>query len=132
MVIDPSRTYVHLTAAGGAELLEGGEAFWSRPEADLERHGHGWLVTEFAFTEDWADWEMHPMADELVYLLDGVADFLLERSATHTDVLRLTGRGLVVVPKGVWHTAKVVQAPCRMVFVTMGAGTQHRARSGAA
>ena len=35
------------------------------------------------------------------------------------------GRGAVVVPKGVWHTAKVL-APSRMLFVTMGAGTQHR------
>ena len=38
---------------------------------------------------------------------------------------RIAGRGAVVVPRGVWHTAKVFR-PSRMLFITMGAGTEHR------
>jgi hypothetical protein len=38
----------------------------------------------------------------------------------------LSGSGAVVVPRGIWHTAKVL-APSRMLHVTRGAGTQLRA-----
>jgi hypothetical protein len=30
-----------------------------------------------------------------------------------------------IAPKGIWHIAKVA-TPSRMLFVTLGAGTQHR------
>lgn len=124
MFFDPSETYVHLTAGGAAEALPGGEAFWSRPEPELDRLGQGWLVTEFECSSDWSNWEMHPEGDEFVYLLSGAAVLLLE----HPDGLRevpLQGRAAVVVPRGVWHTAKVSR-PARMLFVTLGQGTQHR------
>jgi mannose-6-phosphate isomerase-like protein (cupin superfamily) len=122
---DPSETYVHLTASGAAELLPGGERFWSQPLPELDRLGHSWLITEFECSSDWPNWEMHPEAEEFVYLLSGAAVLLLEQPAGVQEV-PLSGRAAVVVPKGTWHTAKVSQ-PSRMLFVTMGYGTQHRA-----
>ena len=68
---------------------------------------------------------MHPEADEFVYLLSGSAVVLLEQRSGIEEV-RLSERAAVIVPKGTWHTAKVSQ-PSRMLFVTMGRGTQHRA-----
>lgn len=124
MPFDPSDTYVLLTPEGAAQTLPGGEPFWSRPETELDRLGQDWLVSEFECSSDWADWEMHPTGDELVYLLSGEAVLLLERPAG-IEKVRLGGRAAVVVPRGVWHTAKV-SAPSRMLFVTMGRGTQHR------
>ena len=39
---------------------------------------------------------------------------------------RLASAGqFVLVPKGMWHTAKI-SAPCRMLFITAGESTQHR------
>jgi len=70
---DPSQTYVHLTASGAAERLPGGERFWSQPQAELDRVAHGWLITEFEFSSDWPNWEMHPEAEEFVCLLSGAA-----------------------------------------------------------
>ena len=122
--IDPSRTYVSLSADGSAVELPGGEAFWSRPESELDRLGRNWLVTEFECSADWSSWEMHPNADEFVYLLAGEVVFQLQGDAGITSI-PMKGRGAVVVPQGVWHTAKV-SAPSRMLFVTLGAGTQHR------
>lgn len=122
---DPSKTYVQLTPSGAAEQVPGGERFWSLPEAEIDRFGRGWLITEYEFTSDWSNWEMHPEAEEFVYLLSGAAVLLLEQPAGLQEV-RLSGRAAVVVPKGTWHTAKVSQ-PSRMLFVTMGHGTQHRA-----
>ena len=125
MFFDPTETYVHLTAHGSAERVAGGERFWCRPEPELDRFGHGWLITEFEFSSDWPNWEVHPQAEEFVYLLSGAALLLLEQPAGLQQVA-LSGRAAAVVPKGIWHTAKVSQ-PSRMLFVTMGRGTQHRA-----
>ena len=124
MSIDPSEYYVHLTAAGSAEIIPGGEQFWSRPDPQIEGFGQSWLISEFECSSDWSNWEMHPNADEFVYLLSGSVELLLEQTSGVQSVA-LRGRGAVVVPKGIWHTAKVL-TPSRMLFVTMGAGTEHR------
>jgi mannose-6-phosphate isomerase-like protein (cupin superfamily) len=123
MALNPQRTYVHL-AAGAATQLPGGEEFWSMPEAEMERYGNGWLVSEFEFAADWPNWEMHPHADEFVYLLSGSVEVHLEQQDGLHKVA-LNGSGAVVVPRGIWHTAKVT-APSRMLHVTRGAGTQLR------
>jgi hypothetical protein len=72
---------------------------------------------------------MHPHAEEFVYLLGGEIEFLQEL-ASGIAATRISGRGAVLIPRGVWHTARVF-APSRMLFVTMGRGTQHRPASGA-
>ena len=94
------------------------------PEADMERYGNGWLVSEFEFAADWPNWEMHPNADEFVYLLSGAVEVHLEETQGLRKIA-LSGSGAIVVPRGVWHTAKVT-APSRMLHVTRGAGTQLR------
>lgn len=124
MTLNPQETYVMLSRDGSAESVLGGDKFWSLPAEAMERFGQGWLVSEFEFSEDWSNWEMHPQADEFVYLLSGSAEMLLVLPEG-TRRIQLEGSGAVIVPKGVWHTAKVHQ-PSRMLHVTMGAGTQHR------
>ena len=124
MSLNPQRTYVHLADDGTATQLPGGEEFWSMPEAEIDRYGGGWLVSEFEFAVDWPNWEMHPHADEFVYLLSGSVEVHLERPDGLHKVA-LNGSGAVVVPRGIWHTAKV-NAPSRMLHVTRGAGTELR------
>ncbi len=125
MFFDPSETYVHLATNGLVQQLPGGEKFWSMPQAELDRFEQEWLITEFECSSDWSNWEMHPEGDEFVYLLSGAAVMLLEQS-TGLREIPLNGRAAVLVPQGVWHTAKV-SMPSRMLFVTRGRGTQHRA-----
>ena len=129
MSFKPDSDFVYLEQNGNARIIPGGETFWSLPESEMEKFGRGWLITEFECTEDWANWEMHPLAEEFVYVLSGDIEFHLERPEG-TEVTRIVGRGAVVVPRGMWHTAKVSQ-PSRMLFVTMGAETKHRAAGGA-
>ena len=124
MLFDPRTTYVTLGSDGKATRLPGGDAFWTLPEAEMAALGHGWLVSEFAFGADWPNWEMHPNGDELVYLLAGSVDLMLEQPQG-VAVLAMRGTGAVVVPRGIWHTAKVL-LPSRMLHVTLGAGTQTR------
>jgi mannose-6-phosphate isomerase-like protein (cupin superfamily) len=125
MSLNPQLTYVHLAEDGVATPLAGGEAFWSLPEAEIDRYGCGWLVSEFEFAADWPNWEMHPNGDEFVYLLAGSVELQLEQPGGLQRVV-LTGSGAVLVPRGVWHTAKVM-APSRMLHITRGRGTELRA-----
>jgi len=123
MAINPQHTYVHLADDGEAQELSG-ESFWQLPPAELDGFGKGWLVSEFSFTEDWPTWEMHPQGDEFVYLLSGSVELLLDRGG-EVETIVLTGSGAVVVPRGVWHTARI-SLPSRMLHVTRGEGTQTR------
>lgn len=82
-----------------------------------------------SMSASWSHWEMHPEGDEVVYLLSGSVDMVLEMpngaGAVSRRVVELRGRGAVVIPKGVWHTALVLE-PGEFMSITRGAGTQHR------
>ncbi|SFD80062.1 cupin [Massilia yuzhufengensis] len=123
MSLDPQQTYVHLAPDGVAQEIPG-ERFWQLPEAAMAQLGQDWVISEYAFSADWPNWEMHPEGDEFVYLLSGALDLLLERGG-QVETIALDGSGAVLVPRGVWHTAKL-RAPSRMLHVTRGAGTLHR------
>lgn len=124
MTTDLSSHYVLLDASGASTTVEGGDAFWSQPPEELDRYGRGWLLSEFSFASDWPQWEMHPQADEVVRLLSGAAELQLEWP-TGIQKIRMRAGDAYVIPKGAWHTVKVLE-PCRMLHVTMGGGTQHR------
>ncbi len=119
---DPVDTYVHLKDGPEAVLLEVGEDFWQKlPErSDL---GDGRMLAVFRFDESWKSREMHPAGDEIVYLLSGAIDLILFEDAGER-VIPLRGRGACVVPRGVWHTARVLE-PSEALHVTRGAGTRH-------
>jgi quercetin dioxygenase-like cupin family protein len=124
MVIDPSHTYLNLVRDGSTRQLPGGEAFWSLPETELAAHGENWMLLEFECASDWKTWEMHPHGDEFIYLLSGDVTLQLDDGNAVTSV-PVHERGAIVVPRGVWHTAKV-HAPSRMLFATLGKETRHR------
>jgi len=121
----PDLIYVHLDRDGKAVLVPGGDEFWSLPEQETERFGRGWLISEYAFTADWASWEMHPRADEYVYLLSGAMAMHLEEPQG-VRVVEVADRGALVIPRGIWHTAKI-RSPCRLLHITMGEETKIRA-----
>ncbi|MBB3062527.1 cupin domain-containing protein [Microbulbifer rhizosphaerae] len=83
------------------------------------------LISAYEFGEDWATWEMHPKGDEVVILLSGKVHFRLQLESGE-ELLTLENSGdYIIVPKGVWHTAKV-DAKAGMIFITPGEGTQHK------
>lgn len=83
------------------------------------------LVSCYEFESDWTSWEVHPNGDEIVLLLSGEVDFILEVESEETCItLREPGQYLVV-PKGVWHTATVTDK-AKVLFMTPGQGTRHR------
>jgi mannose-6-phosphate isomerase-like protein (cupin superfamily) len=116
--------YIHLEPDGTSSAVPGGKEFWSLPKKEIERYGRGWLISEYEFSTDWPTWEMHPRADEYVYLLSGELEMHMDEP-DGIRVIVLQDRGAIVIPRGIWHTAKVKKVS-RMLHVTMGAGTEIR------
>ena len=115
-------TYVHLEEGGGAVPEEVGADFWQTIGArDYEGRR---LVCVFQLTDDSSRWEMHPAGDELVYLLSGALDLVMQE-AEGNRVVELRTRAACIVPRGVWHR-QVVRKPSDLLLITPGAGTQHR------
>jgi mannose-6-phosphate isomerase-like protein (cupin superfamily) len=68
--------------------------------------------------------EMHPDGDELLYLIDGAVDVLLEEPNGEHVVSLGPGQALVV-PKGTWHKV-MLREPSRLIHLTPGPGGDHR------
>jgi mannose-6-phosphate isomerase-like protein (cupin superfamily) len=131
--IDLTKNYLLLEPDGAAVLLPGGGDFWSQlMSANATDPGirrlmgseHGRLLSALTMRADWTNWEMHPAGDEVVFMLEGKATFILELSGGLREVVLRAGL-LLVIPKGVWHTAKVTE-PGRLLAITAGQGTRHR------
>ncbi len=82
------------------------------------------LVSEFAFDSDWGVWEIHPMGDELVYLIEGETDFVLASDDGEKTIHLAQSGEYVVVPRNTWHTARTNKAT-RCLFITPGEGTMN-------
>lgn len=119
-------TYVHLGDSHVATPLEVNESFWpDLTSGKFDHLGPGRLVSFYQFDSDWDSWEVHPNGDEFVFLFSGSMDFVLDLPEGHTTVPLRTPGEFLLVPRGTWHTARVL-APSSALFVTDGEGTDHR------
>jgi mannose-6-phosphate isomerase-like protein (cupin superfamily) len=116
-------TYVHLEDRGAATPIEVGPQFWQR---DVGRYEDGRLMFAYHFEKDADHWEVHPEGEELVCVLSGAVDFVLEEPGGERTVA-LRGGDSYLVPRGVWHR-QIVRTPGDLLFVTPGKGTKHRPR----
>ena len=122
--VDLTEIYLSLGQTGEIETIRGGDEFWSLPAAEIERYGENWFVSEYVFESDWPTWERHPNGEEIVYLLSGALDLILEKDDAR-QTIELRSRGLAIVPRGTWHTAKIYETS-RVLVVTLGKETQIR------
>ncbi len=116
-------TYVHLEDGGGALPVQVGADFWAQVGSRVDLHG-GRLVGVTHQTGDWPTWEMHPAGDELIVLLSGAVDIVLQ-DRDGERVVELGTRATCIVPRGTWHRF-IVGTPGNVLFITPGGGTQHR------
>ena len=122
---DLETNYLVLADGPGAKRIEVGPDFWQTIHTRDDLAGR--LVGIFRYEADWDSWEMHPDGDEIVVLLSGAVDLVLDAAGGERTV-ELRDRAAAVVPREVWHTANVI-APGEALHITRGAGTAHRARS---
>ena len=126
---DLGKTPVHLGLGATASVQPAftGMAWYAdyaeRTAADGDE---GRLVSMYTFTESWGSWEMHPRGHELVVVTSGKLVLVQERDGA--EVRTTLGVGEAAInPPGVWHTADVLE-PTTALFITAGAGTEHRSR----
>jgi mannose-6-phosphate isomerase-like protein (cupin superfamily) len=105
------------------------EEFWGKlTSGGFDHLGPGRLFSAYDFNEDWASWERHPAGEEVVVLLSGVLEFVLELDGAERSVQLSQSGQFLLVPRGAWHTVNVVQE-ARALFITPGEGTEHRPRA---
>lgn len=124
-----SSTFIRLRGDVSIEPLSVDDTFWQRiSTGQLGNFHNEYLVTTHTYDTDWPMWEMHPNGDEIVCLLSGAVTFILEVDNEKKRIELSEPGSYAIVPKGTWHTSNT-KVPCRMLFITAGEGTQHRAAS---
>lgn len=123
--LDPALVYTHLGVGPEVTEVTLTPDFWSTIGERTELHT-GRLLSVFEMNGDWDVWERHPMGEEIVMALGGSITFHLDAGDTVSSIDLPDGH-YAVVPRGVWHTADVA-APCRLLAITWGEGTEHRPR----
>jgi hypothetical protein len=83
------------------------------------------LVSGHRFGRDWSTWEMHPTGDEIVCLLSGETELILDRDGTEERILLAVPGSYAIVPRGIWHTART-QVETYCLFITPGEGIRSR------
>jgi mannose-6-phosphate isomerase-like protein (cupin superfamily) len=73
--------------------------------------------------------EMHPDADELLYLVSGRVRVSLELDDGEKEV-HLGPDQALIVPRGIWHRI-FIDEPGQLIHVTPGPGFEHRPLPGA-
>uniref|UniRef100_A0A0G4I220 Cupin 2 conserved barrel domain-containing protein n=1 Tax=Chromera velia CCMP2878 TaxID=1169474 RepID=A0A0G4I220_9ALVE len=134
-----SAKYLFLTGPE-AVVVEEGPAIWtelmsaSSPASQICKRltqEDGFLVIEMTVTPDSGkQFELHPNGDELLMLIEGSADIVLEfESGTKVCSLRRVG-DVCRIPRGTWHTQRLPEGveKARIVGMTAGRGTQHDIR----
>ena len=87
----------------------------------------GRLVSMHHFTKSWDSWEMHPAGDEVVICIEGEMALIQEHDDGTSTRHTIRSGDYAINPPGCWHTADV-ESEATAIFITCGAGTQHRPR----
>lgn len=123
---------VHLGRGGSAVIepvFDGPDWYAGYDDRHGADGGEGRLVTRWQFDASWDSWEMHPVGAEMVLCIAGSLTLIQSHPDGRTERLELGAGDYAINPPGIWHTADLADgdtADC--LFITTGAGTEHRAR----
>lgn len=125
MVSQINSTFVVLAENGDAIPVAVSDRFYADLEHQFGDFKGKRLISHYTFEQDWNSWEMHPGGDEFVCLLSDQVDFVLQQNGIENLVSLNTPGDYILVPRGIWHTAKV-HSSSSLLFITPGENTQHR------
>jgi mannose-6-phosphate isomerase-like protein (cupin superfamily) len=120
-------TRFQLPAGPRVRALRADVEFWSRMRHDRSLRAGRIVGVHAVETNDdvhAAKWERHPRGDELLCLVSGKVDVVLQESSGERRIPLAPQSGLIV-PQGTWHRLEVKE-PGMIVGVTPHADTQHR------
>lgn len=124
-----SENPIHLGLGATAVIespITGGEWYAGYEKRRASDGNEARLVAEFSFRESWSMWEMHPNGSEIVICTAGEMTLVQEIDGESVRTTLRPGEYAINGP-GVWHTADVEDGATAL-FITAGAGTQHRPR----
>ncbi|MCA8916687.1 MAG: cupin domain-containing protein [Planctomycetes bacterium] len=132
MKLDLQSTFLLLDTDGDTIELPVTDDFWQQlmsgkpadPKIKLLAASEGRMVSAYEMTDDWDHWENHPAGDEVLVVLEGAMTLILEEGSEER-LIELTAGKTAIVPRGVWHTAKVAM-PTTLLAITPGQGSGHR------
>jgi len=121
---DLSTTFIHLRDGGDAEPIELGPSFWRESSGRLYDRIVG--AFDFDSSRDLHSHmqEMHPEADEVLLLVSGAVDLVLEEAGGERTLVLEPGQA-AIVPRGVWHRL-AMRRPGRILFINSRAGMESR------
>lgn len=121
--IDLTHAVLLLGDAGEAEAIPVDADFWTNMDPRLST---GRMVSFVRSEANWPTWERHPEGDEVIHQLEG--ELLLIVEHPHGEERIALPRGMTaIVPRGLWHTADVIEAGFAL-YITPGANTAQRQR----
>lgn len=123
---DIAKTFIDLRNGGSATPVDVTPSFW---RAAQQRDGLVIGAFDFASSRDLhsSTQEMHPEADEVLLLVSGALDVVLEQDDAQRTIALKTGQA-AIVPRGVWHHLEM-REPGRLLFINSRAGMQSRPRA---
>jgi len=120
---DLVRTFVHLDNAGNAKPVKVTPSSWRDTTAKYER-----VLGAFDFNSDddlhASMQEMHPEADEVLFVVSGAVDVLIEEAGVENVVCLEAGEA-AVVGRGRWHRL-AMRRPGKLLFINSRVGMQGR------
>ena len=124
---DLAKTFAVLAPSLAATAVPVTQDLYERLDREFGGFRGHVLVALHGFEADWPTWERHPAGDEIVVLLAGRAEFILDRPGGEERVVLARPGQFVIVPRGTWHTARIAEH-AEMLFITPGEGTQNEVR----
>jgi mannose-6-phosphate isomerase-like protein (cupin superfamily) len=124
MSYDLATTFIHLRDGGDAEPLEVTRSFWAGSTG--KRYDRVLGAVDFKTSADLhaSLQEMHPEADEVIVVVSGAIDVVLQENDTERTIALESGAA-AIVPRGIWHRL-VVREPGRLLFINSRTGMQSR------
>lgn len=127
MTLDISKDFIVLSPDKEATIEKFSSGFYEYIDRKYKGFKGHELISAYEFDEDWSSWERHPNGDEIVILLTGQVTFILDTEAGERSVKLTEPGSYVIVPMGIWHTART-NVTSKMLFITPGEATEHKAR----
>lgn len=118
-------SFVVLDPNGNASTMSVTPTFWDQLERQHGDFAGKVLISCYAFDKDWDNWELHPNGDEVIQLLSGEAELVLEIPGRTMRIHLPRSGSFAIVPRNTWHTVKV-RKPSTLQFITFGQGTRNK------
>lgn len=107
-------TVLHLEGPGTISTWPQEASFWSDKQRPQLTSGH--VLSVFSYATMWDFQERHPTGEELVVVLDGSVDVLLD-DGHREHAVRVEAGSACVVPVNTWHRV-APNTPSTLLFIT--------------